>query len=432
MAFNSTEFKKRWGNGEYREALRMPLETPSKGRLKNMLFGNKVERSQSGAILTISTGDFLYDYIRIDPNVVKGIDFARADDLSSIASFSVFARGIDTSVNTGDIAQLQGYVAEKIVALELQARGHDVQFPETSNQEGWDILVDGMPFQVKNWATSQGVYEHFEKYPDIPVLVNEELASNFQYNPMVYPVDGISHAEIVDLTKTNLDLGADLHDFQIPMISLLVSTYFNGKLLIKKDINSLNAGINILTDTSSRVVGGTAGNFSGSALGGALFGPAGILVGGAIGAFFGIGQGGRIASFVKSSFYQNEKRNVRMYLAELLDKTAYAIDKKVSIRDDGFNTIELYLNQKTNNKKSIHALSEYYNDNREYLTGIKNRMLKLSNDLRNHIGDLDEQIVEAFKLIARSGVHPVMIQKELKNFQSALNELKNKIGKSEN
>jgi hypothetical protein len=184
----------------------------------------KLRGSQTVAIATISTGEFLYDYIRIDPDVVKGIDFARADDLSSIASFSVFARDIDTTVNTGDIAQLQGYVAEKFVALELQARGHDVQFPETSNQAGWDILVDGMPFQVKNWATPQGVYEHFEKYPDIPVLVNEDISAHFENNPMVYPVEGVSNTDIIDLTKTNLDLGADLHDFQIPIISLLVSS----------------------------------------------------------------------------------------------------------------------------------------------------------------------------------------------------------------
>ena len=429
MALDSTEFRQKWSSGEYREALRMPLEQQSKDRFKNMLFGDKVERRQTGAIATISTGDFLYDYIRIDPDVVRGIDFARADDLSSITSFSVFARNIDTSVNTGDVAQLQGYVAEKMVALELQGRGHDVQFPETSNQAGWDVLVDGMPFQIKNWASPQGVYGHFGKYPDIPVLVNEELASNFDGNPMVYPVEGISHAEMVDLTKTNIDLGADLHDFQIPMISLLVSSYFNGKLLIKKDINSLNAGINILSDTSSRVAGGAAGQFSGAALGGALFGPAGILVGGAVGALFGIGQGGRISSIIKSSIYKDEKRNVRISLADLLYKTADVIDKKVSIRDNGFKTIESHLNQRTSDKKSIDALAEYYIEGKEYIINLKKRMLKLASDLRNNIGDLDQQIIEAFKLIGRSGVHPAMIQKELRCFQVALNNLNSKLGK---
>ena len=425
---DTTKFRQRWSNGEYREALQMPLKPQSKENLKNFLFGNEQERSQAGAIATISTGDFLYDYIRIDPDIVRGIDFARADDLSSITSFSVFARDIDSSVNTGDLAQLQGYVAEKMVALELQGRGHDVQFPETSNQAGWDVLVDGMPFQVKNWASPQGVYGHFEKYPDIPVLVNEELSSHFDGNPMVYPVEGVSHAEIVDLTKTNLNLGANLHDFQIPMISFLVSSYFNGKLLIKKDINSLNATINILTDTFSRVAGGTAGQFSGAALGGALFGPAGILVGGAVGAFFGIGQGGRISSIVKSSIYKDEKKNVRVRLADLLYKTADVIDKKVSVRDSGFKTIESHLKQRTRDAKSIEAFAEYHIEGKEYIINLKKRIHKLATDLHDNIGDLNQQIIEAFKLIGRSGVHPAMIQKGLRDFQSALNKLNSKIG----
>lgn len=428
MVLDTTKFRQKWSNGEYREALQMPLKPQSKENLKNFLFGNEQERRQTGAIATTSTGDFLYDYIRIDPDVVRGIDFARADDLSSITSFSVFARDIETSVITGDVAQLQGYVAEKMVALELQGRGHDVQFPETSNQVGWDVLVDGIPFQVKNWASPQGVYGHFEKYPDIPVLVHEKLSSNFDGNPLVYPVEGVNHAEIVDLTKTNLDLGADLHDFQIPMFSFLVSSYFNGKLLIKKDINSLNATINILTDSFSRVAVGTAGQFSGAALGGALFGPAGILVGGAVGAFFGIGQGGRISSIVKSSIYKDEKRNVKIRLADLLYKTTDVIDKKVSIRDSGFKTIASHLNKRTRDEKSIEALAEYHIEGKEYIINLKKRMHKLATDLHDNIGDLNQQIIDAFKLIGRSGIHPAMIQKELRDFQSALNKLSSKIG----
>ena len=40
----------------------------------------------------ITSGDFLYDYIRIDPVVVEGIDFARTDDLHNFLSFAHFAK----------------------------------------------------------------------------------------------------------------------------------------------------------------------------------------------------------------------------------------------------------------------------------------------------------------------------------------------------
>src|SRR5690606_24689279 len=80
----------------------------------------------------------IHDYIRLDPRVMEGVDFARSDDLSSLFAFSQFSKTMDLSSHSGDLAQLQGYVAEGMVAAELQAKGHDVEFPEASNQAGWD------------------------------------------------------------------------------------------------------------------------------------------------------------------------------------------------------------------------------------------------------------------------------------------------------
>jgi hypothetical protein len=152
-------------------------------------------------------------------------------------------------------------------------------------------------------------------------------------------------------------------------------------------------------------------------------------VGGAMGALFGIGQGGRIASIIKSSLYKNDEKNVRNGLASLLDKTAMVIEKKILIRDDGFKIIVLNLNQETNNTKAIDALAEYFNDKREYLINIKKRMIRLSQELRTNKGNLNEQIIDAFKLIGNSAVHPAMIQKELRDFHSVLNKLNIKLGR---
>ncbi len=33
----------------------------------------------------------------------------------------------------------------KTVALNLVRQGHIVEFPESANQAGWDLLVDGPP-----------------------------------------------------------------------------------------------------------------------------------------------------------------------------------------------------------------------------------------------------------------------------------------------
>ncbi|RNB76252.1 hypothetical protein, partial [Brevibacillus panacihumi] len=140
-----------WKQGRYREALREPLRPVKpqreQGRLQAFLFGSAEEMKQTFSITAVSAGDFLYDYFRLDPTVMEGIDFSRAEDLSSLFAFSRFAGTVDTTVNTGDIAQIQGYVAERMVAAELQAKGHDVEFPQTSNQAGYDLLVDGQRAQ---------------------------------------------------------------------------------------------------------------------------------------------------------------------------------------------------------------------------------------------------------------------------------------------
>ena len=154
-------------------------------------------------VTAISVGEFIYDYVMINPAVVQGLDFARTEDLASLFTLSQFAGTVDTETLTGDMAQLQGYVAEQMIAAELQAKGHDVEFPETSNNPGWDILVDGQPFQVKNLADPAGVREHLEKYPDIPVYVNEELAPYFEGNPQVY-VSSISRDEVLEVTSTTI------------------------------------------------------------------------------------------------------------------------------------------------------------------------------------------------------------------------------------
>src|SRR5579884_651312 len=127
---------------------------------------------------SLTLGDFLYDYIRIDPEVLRAVEFARAADVDGVLSFARFAdRKADLSGASLDglHSQLQGYVAEQVVAHHLLAEHHDVSFPETATNAGWDLEVDGHQFQVKCLADPGGVYEHLHRYPDIPVIVNAEV-----------------------------------------------------------------------------------------------------------------------------------------------------------------------------------------------------------------------------------------------------------------
>ena len=41
----------------------------------------KVKFKESGSFVAISAGDLIYDILRVDPKVIKGVDFLRSDDL---------------------------------------------------------------------------------------------------------------------------------------------------------------------------------------------------------------------------------------------------------------------------------------------------------------------------------------------------------------
>ena len=144
-----------------------------------------------------------------------------------------FARFADTKADLagrhleGLTSNLQGYVAEQLAAQHLIAQGHDVLFPDTPNNAGWGLLVDGHPFQVKCLTDSAGVLEHIRKYPDIPVIVNDDLASQIGHHAGVYVDPALHHDAVVMATTETLDRGRELADFEIPWISLGVSGAFN-------------------------------------------------------------------------------------------------------------------------------------------------------------------------------------------------------------
>ena len=123
-----------WRQGKFEEALACTVQQPVAQKKGALLFQKAA--TETNAIATVSVGEFLFDYMMVNPTVVEGLDFARSEDLSSLLQLSNFASGVDTSVATGDMAQLQGYVAEQMIAQELGLAGYDVTFPQTSNQAG--------------------------------------------------------------------------------------------------------------------------------------------------------------------------------------------------------------------------------------------------------------------------------------------------------
>lgn len=165
--------------------------------------------SEAAIVGGLTFAELIHDVALIDPRVAAAADFSRSESLTDIFEFGGFAervRSLSESARIGAENNLLGYVAEVFVAVRLS--GHDVELPAAPNNPGYDLLVDGQPFQVKCYAddgAAIGALEsHFSRYPDTPVFINSEVqpaleASGASWVDRVYFVDGYDHESVSTL-----------------------------------------------------------------------------------------------------------------------------------------------------------------------------------------------------------------------------------------
>ncbi len=256
------------------------------GEFRQVL-GEKIDL-EATAVAGALTLEGLWTLSQIDDSVLDAMTFASAGTPDTFWRLQDLAESYDGS--QGAIARLAGYVAEQQVATDLIREGHIVTFPEGPIQPGWDLLVDGHPVQVKLSLDPDYVLSHFERYPDIPVIVNAELADALGDHPMVLVDHALSHADVMATTEESLDALADFADVDdllpIPLIALAFSAYRNfGDLRVGR-IDQKTFAQRVGVDMAARTLGGGTGAFIGSAAGSVL-GPIGTVVGASIGGFIG-------------------------------------------------------------------------------------------------------------------------------------------------
>ncbi|WP_396233743.1 hypothetical protein [Acinetobacter baumannii] len=234
-----------------------------------------------------------WTYSLINIEVLDAISFASAESPKAFTDLQDIAE--DALKSTGAITRLSGYVAEQQVALDLVRNGHIVELPDTANQVGWDLLVDGTPVQVKCSMDANYVLSHFEKYPDIPIITNRELADQVANHPMVTVDPNLSYVDIQEKTLNSLQ---HLDEFDsinnllsIPLFSLLLAVQRNYRQFIAGQVNLTQytkyVGADVAVRTTGAVLGKAIGGFIGS-----LGGPVGIIIGSGIGAYIGGIAGG--------------------------------------------------------------------------------------------------------------------------------------------
>ena len=131
----------------------------------------RVKLKETGTFVSIYAGDLIYDILRVDPRVVDGVDFLRKDDLSSVLKFGKQEIADRAEKSKESLSGLHdsytGYTFERVVALDFQKKGAEVQFPNSAQQSGHDLVINGEKFQVKTQGDGTDIIErHFEKYPN--------------------------------------------------------------------------------------------------------------------------------------------------------------------------------------------------------------------------------------------------------------------------
>lgn len=303
------------------EALQVPIDPGCAPRTAI----ERVFSWEARAYGALTFGDLLYDWMRIEPHVLEAIDFVRVGDLADIFTFARHADGIQAlshASHFGNVTQLQGYVAERVAAGMLRAQGAEVEIPASASQPGYDLIVNGQPCQIKCLDDPSGVYTHLGRYPDIPVLVNEELAPQFAENGRVMALPGLNHDQVRESTESSLGAGADLLDFEIPLISSALQAGRNAIALARKHTDWRAAAENFGIDSLARIAGGKVGAAS-AAVSVGLIGVTGgwlMIVAPILGAIGGYAGAGRVADKSKMLLFCRQETEeladaLRAYLA---------------------------------------------------------------------------------------------------------------------
>lgn len=247
---------------------------------------NGADIGEMAAVAALTAGDILYHAASIDPLVLAAADFSRFEDISDMFQFEAFAGKLGSMAQAsaaGASNNLRGYVSEQLVAARLVESGHVVSFPEAANNPGFDLLVDGMPFQVKCLNRLDGLREHFANYPDMPVYANSELAedilqSGAAWAGQVFYIDGFDR-EIADLImKTSLEAGEALGDLNVPYFAMAIASARNLHQVWRGRMPLSDLPFTVVMNAAIKGGLSMAGGVSGKMLGLLAFGPAGALI----------------------------------------------------------------------------------------------------------------------------------------------------------
>jgi len=288
--------------------------------------------------------DVASGFAAIDKNVFEGISHLRSEQINTVSDLSKVLKGYDhnmwSGLSHGALIKVQGHIGESVVAQHLQSAGLKVDWPETSNNQGWDLAINGQHLDVKavvKDVSSSTIYSHFAGHPDVPVVVagdalhipsdaihfNSETGTGFDAfakamehggNHEVYVDDALSNVDLHDHVQhaTSTALGSpNVAHHHFPFVTLVLSGCKEMSLLFHDKTDPVTALKHVSLDTAGTGIGGIAGAKVGALIG-SFLGPIGAGLGAIVG---GIGGAITARSFTNNIKHQDFEASKHSYEA---------------------------------------------------------------------------------------------------------------------
>ncbi|WP_104494454.1 PDDEXK-like family protein [Paracoccus denitrificans] len=238
------------------------------------------DRQDTALVAGLTAGDMLYHAAAVDPAVLAAADFSRMAEFDTPLDLAVHVAGF---ASQGSRVALRGYSAEQLVMAELIEDGHDVILPESATAPGYDLIVDGVPVQVKCGTSISLLHDHFAKYPDIPVIADNTLASQAQaldepWVPMVTTTSGFDLEHVQSLVDQSLLAAAGLADLSVPVYATIIGGARAAHKAWTGQIPIEDLPAWLVIDLTIRGGLASAGQAGGVILGLVVLGPAGALI----------------------------------------------------------------------------------------------------------------------------------------------------------
>ena len=325
---------------------------------------------------TLFSMDAIQNLMEIDEHVYTAMGTLAGEQLVTIGDLSKHLASWE-SAEIGEplpqaaVYKLMGHLSEPIVAENLRELGYQVEMPDISNQEGYDLVLNGEYFaNVKTVADASSLADHFDKYPHIPVIVPRDMAeipedaiylnkedSIEQLEEAVHEgregivlVDGeLSRADMGEYTEAVNDglLGnVDIVGGGVPLITLASSGWREIRLLQAQKTDLRHAAKNLGLDVSTTAIGGGAGLASGAGVGTIIFPGIGTTICGIIG-----GIAGSIVGRLSSNRLKKKPliKAVREY-----DKASEESEKKIqSLQEDSLRKFKSSVRDQTDKLKRL-------------------------------------------------------------------------------